>query len=201
MCLVLRPWPLELVCLSLSVVYSSGMSFLKSINVFCLQLSRYDTGTIGGIIAMPHWLSVFTTGSADEYGKPALSASESSLIVSILSAGTFFGALAAAPLADFIGRRLGLLATLCVFSFGVVLQTVSTAIPLFVAGRFFAGFGVGLISAISMSAHITVDPNIILLTRSSPALSIRDCSKMDSWCCCWCLPACYHHRLASCCYC
>jgi MFS family permease len=34
-----------------------------------------------------------------------------------------------------------------VFCFGVVLQTAATAIPLFVAGRFFAGFGVGLLSA------------------------------------------------------
>jgi hypothetical protein len=36
-----------------------------------------------------------------------------------------------------------------VFCFCVILQTSSSAIPLFVAGRFFAGFGVGLISALS----------------------------------------------------
>jgi MFS family permease len=69
--------------------------------------------------------------------------------VSILSAGTFFGALAAAPLADLSGRRIGLMVTLVIFCFGVILQTASRAIPLFVAGRFFAGFGVGLISALS----------------------------------------------------
>jgi SP family sugar:H+ symporter-like MFS transporter len=34
-----------------------------------------------------------------------------------------------------------------VFNFGVILQTASTSQPLFIAGRFFAGFGVGLISA------------------------------------------------------
>lgn len=99
---------------------------------------------------MPHWLRTFSTGYKNpETGLPDITASESSLIVSILSAGTFFGALAAAPLSDLIGRRLGLLATLVVFCFGVVLQTISVAIPLFVAGRFFAGFGVGLISALS----------------------------------------------------
>ncbi|KAG4442475.1 hypothetical protein IFR05_002077 [Cadophora sp. M221] len=112
-------------------------------------LFGYDTGTIGGIIAMPHWLQTFSTGYKNpDTGLPDITASESSLIVSILSAGTFFGALAAAPLSDLIGRRLGLLATLVVFCFGVVLQTISVAIPLFVAGRFFAGFGVGLISAL-----------------------------------------------------
>jgi MFS transporter, SP family, sugar:H+ symporter len=34
-----------------------------------------------------------------------------------------------------------------VFIVGVVLQTIATAIPMFVAGRFFAGLGVGLLSA------------------------------------------------------
>jgi MFS family permease len=34
-----------------------------------------------------------------------------------------------------------------VFTFGVILQTISVDIPLFVAGRFFAGLGVGLLSA------------------------------------------------------
>lgn len=96
---------------------------------------------------MPHWLKVFSTGYTDAKG-PAITASQSSLIVSILSAGTFFGALAAAPMGDIIGRKLALMATLVIFCFGVILQTVSTGIPLFVAGRFFAGGGVGLISAL-----------------------------------------------------
>lgn len=38
-----------------------------------------------------------------------------------------------------------------VFNFGVILQTASTSLPLFIAGRFFAGLGVGLISAMSKS--------------------------------------------------
>ncbi|TVY73250.1 putative glucose transporter rco-3 [Lachnellula suecica] len=109
----------------------------------------YDTGTIGGIIAMPAWLETFSTGYKNPLtNMPDITAGQSSLIVSILSAGTFFGALAAAPLADWIGRRIALMITLVVFCFGVVLQTAAVAIPLFVAGRFFAGFGVGLISAL-----------------------------------------------------
>jgi len=36
-----------------------------------------------------------------------------------------------------------------VFNLGVILQTASTRQPLFIAGRFFAGLGVGLISALS----------------------------------------------------
>ena len=102
---------------------------------------------------MRYWLNLFSTGHKEpdpNTGEllPAITSSESSLIVSLLSAGTFFGALASAPLADLTGRRMGLIYSCVVFSFGVVLQTAATAIPLFVAGRFFAGFGVGLLSAI-----------------------------------------------------
>ncbi|CAN9360427.1 unnamed protein product [Alternaria alternata] len=107
-------------------------------------LFGYDTGTISGIIAMDYWKKEFST-------EPDLSitAAQDSLIVSILSAGTFFGALTAAPFGDLLGRRLGLMVSAgAVFNLGVILQTAATAQPLFIAGRFFAGYGVGLISAL-----------------------------------------------------
>jgi len=47
-----------------------------------------------------------------------------------------------------LGRRWALIASSWVFNFGVILQTAATEIPLFTAGRFFAGFGVGLVSAL-----------------------------------------------------
>ncbi|KAF2181701.1 glucose transporter-like protein [Zopfia rhizophila CBS 207.26] len=107
-------------------------------------LFGYDTGTISGILAMPYWLREFSTQEDN-----TLTASEDSLIVSILSAGTFFGALSAAPFGDLMGRRLGLMTSAgLVFNFGVILQTAATSQPLFIAGRFFAGFGVGLVSAL-----------------------------------------------------
>lgn len=107
-------------------------------------LYGYDTGTISGILAMKYWLNHFTT-EPDKM----LTASQDSLIVSILSAGTFFGALTAAPFGDFFGRRIGLwLSAGLVFNFGVILQTASTRQPMFIAGRFFAGYGVGLVSAL-----------------------------------------------------
>jgi MFS transporter, SP family, sugar:H+ symporter len=111
-------------------------------------LFGYDTGTIGGILAMRYWRDLFSTGYINPVdGLPDVSASQSSAIVSILSAGTFFGALFSAPVADYLGRRWGMIFNCCVFTFGVVLQTAAVAIPLFEAGRFFAGFGVGLLSA------------------------------------------------------
>jgi len=95
---------------------------------------------------MKYWKDTFSTGYTDEKGLNVTS-EQTSLIVSILSAGTFFGALTAAPSADFLGRRLGLVAANVVFCVGVILQTVATDIPIFVAGRFFAGYGVGMFSA------------------------------------------------------
>ncbi|EON69607.1 hypothetical protein W97_08867 [Coniosporium apollinis CBS 100218] len=106
-------------------------------------LFGYDTGTIGGILAMPYWLQEFSTEGNNE-----ITPSQDALIVSILSAGTFFGALLAAPTADYLGRRWGLMFSAgIVFNLGVILQTAATDQPMFIAGRFFAGLGVGLISA------------------------------------------------------
>lgn len=97
---------------------------------------------------MKKWREMFSTGFINEKDHlPDVTSSQSSMIVSLLSAGTFFGALGAAPIADKFGRRWGMIIESVVFVFGVILQTISTSIPLFVAGRFFAGLGVGLLSA------------------------------------------------------
>lgn len=99
---------------------------------------------------MPYWQREFSTGHIDADGNPNVSSSQESAIVSILSAGNFFGALASPLLSDWLGRRPGLMISTWIFNFGVALHTAATSIPLFLAGRFFAGFGVGLISATSM---------------------------------------------------
>jgi len=112
-------------------------------------LFGYDTGTIAGIITMKFWRDTFSTGYRNSADQLDVSPSQSSAIVSILSAGTFFGALASPLLADNIGRRWALIASSWVFILGVIFQTAAVSLPLFLAGRFFAGFGVGLISALS----------------------------------------------------
>jgi SP family sugar:H+ symporter-like MFS transporter len=77
-------------------------------------------GTISGILAMPYWQDEFSTVYRDSTGHLNASAFQTATIVFILSAGTFFGAVTAAPIADLIGRRLDL-----------VVSTAATAIPLF----------------------------------------------------------------------
>jgi sugar porter (SP) family MFS transporter len=109
-------------------------------------LYGYDTGTISGIITMPYFLQTFGNLQAD--GSYALQSSDTSLMVSILSAGTFFGALLGYPCSDFLGRRWGLILACLIFSIGVACQVGSSAVPLFVVGRVIAGLGVGIISCI-----------------------------------------------------
>jgi sugar porter (SP) family MFS transporter len=112
-------------------------------------LFGYDTGTINGILAMRSFRDQFSTGYLDPTDHLRnVTPAQSSQIVSILSAGTFCGSLLAAPLGDKLGRRLSLMIAVGIFSFGVLLQTVATAIALLIIGRFFAGLGVGIISVL-----------------------------------------------------
>jgi MFS transporter, SP family, sugar:H+ symporter len=60
--------------------------------------------------------------------------------VSILSAGTFVGALLAFPLGDKIGRKWGLVSACVIFCLGVGLQ-LDTSWSVFVVGRVIAGIG------------------------------------------------------------
>ena len=56
-------------------------------------LFGYDTGTISGIIQMDDWLRTFGTSTTDPTHPLGyyLPSNKESLVVSILSAGTFFG--------------------------------------------------------------------------------------------------------------
>jgi SP family sugar:H+ symporter-like MFS transporter len=114
-------------------------------------LFGYDTGTINGIKDMKDWLRTFGKPTTDLTNHPTgyhITSSQESLVVSILSAGTFCGALLAAPAADLLGRRAGIIFAALVFSVGVAMQTASTKLPLFIVGRVIAGLGVGLVSCL-----------------------------------------------------
>jgi sugar porter (SP) family MFS transporter len=115
----------------------------------------FDSGYISGVMGMPYFIHLFTNipipaADASEAVKLAfvLPAWQKSLITSILSAGTFFGAIFAGDLADWFGRRTTIIIGCFVFIIGVILQTASTGLGLLVAGRLIAGFGVGFVSAI-----------------------------------------------------
>ena len=71
----------------------------------------------------------------------------SGLIVALLSIGTLFGALIAAPIADFIGRKNSIIVWCGIFSIGIIVQIAATDKWYeIMMGRFVAGLGVGALS-------------------------------------------------------
>lgn len=78
----------------------------------------------------------------------ALTSSQRSLIVSILSAGTFFGALVGGQAAEWFGRRITIMISCLIFAIGVIIQAAATTVNTLVGGRLVAGLGVGGVSAV-----------------------------------------------------
>ena len=118
----------------------------------------YDTGWMNGVLGMPYFISMYTGIPYDfDLGQPIgasedefqMASSQKSLMTSILSLGTFLGALIAGDIADFVGRRPTIIIGCGIFCVGCVLQIASTNQEvLMVFGRLIAGGGVGFVSAI-----------------------------------------------------
>ncbi|CBX98201.1 similar to monosaccharide transporter [Plenodomus lingam JN3] len=131
----------------------------------------YDTGWMGGVLNMDYFIKQYTGREYPDVLFPgvdaldprvvayrneqfSISSRDQSLVTSILSAGTFFGAIMAGDLADFIGRRFTIILGCAIFCVGAILETASTGLGVMVAGRLIAGFGVGFISAIVRGAIV-----------------------------------------------
>ncbi|KAF7681975.1 high affinity glucose transporter rgt2 [Alternaria burnsii] len=125
----------------------------------------YDTGWMGGVLNMDYFIKQYTGAEYPDVVYPGLDSTsqtikdyrnshfvvvpwQQSLVTSILSAGTFFGAIMAGDIADFIGRRITIITGCGIFVVGGILETASTGLGVMVAGRLIAGFGVGFISSI-----------------------------------------------------
>jgi sugar porter (SP) family MFS transporter len=106
----------------------------------------YDSGYINGVLGSQIFIN-----AVEGVGAKSVSDSHQSLIVSILSCGTFFGALIAGDLADFIGRKWTVILGCLIYLIGVIIQMVTgdgDPLGAIVAGRLVAGLGVGFESAI-----------------------------------------------------
>lgn len=128
----------------------------------------YDTGWMSGVLAMPYFIRQYTglpypdPNDAAATAAFVIPASTQSLVTSILSAGTFFGAIIGGDVAEFIGRRWTIIMGCGIFTVGGILETASTGVGLMAAGRVVAGFGVGFISAISKSQDATFSPTTLI---------------------------------------
>jgi sugar porter (SP) family MFS transporter len=106
----------------------------------------YDSGYINGVNGSPIFYQAVEGPDAT-----ALSESNLSLITSILSCGTFLGAIIAGDLADWIGRKWTVIFGCLIYMIGVIIQMITNedaALGPIVAGRMIAGIGVGFESAI-----------------------------------------------------
>ncbi|KAG8772849.1 hypothetical protein FRC12_002862 [Ceratobasidium sp. 428] len=105
----------------------------------------YDTGVIGGTLALPSFRRDFGLDRASQHERDTLSGN----IVSTFQAGTFFGSLLTFPLVEKYGRKKGMLAAGWVFLVGAILMTASNGrLGLIYAGRGIAGLGIGSASLI-----------------------------------------------------
>lgn len=106
----------------------------------------YDSGYINGVLGSQLFIR-----NVEGPGASAIGDSNQSLIVSMLSLGTFIGAIVAGDVADWIGRKWTVILGCFIYMIGVVIQMITqgdASLALITAGRAVAGLGVGFESAI-----------------------------------------------------
>ncbi|KAF5489847.1 Quinate permease [Colletotrichum siamense] len=133
-----------------SFFHNYRVYLLATVSYMGSLLFGYDVGVMGGLLPCESFKRDFglpygSSGFADEKV-----AEVSSNVVSLLTAGCFFGALSAALANERYGRRYSLMAYSVVFLLGASLQVGSPKSLQYVyAGRVIAGLGVGGMSSIT----------------------------------------------------
>ena len=95
----------------------------------------YDSGYINGVNGDNHFVHSVQPGTPLAYadptqGAPALTSSHQSLIVSILSCGTFFGAIIAGDIADILGRKWTIIIGCIIYIVGMYYRSRGILTPL-----------------------------------------------------------------------
>ena len=139
------------------------MGFWKDRRVYLLTTVAYsgsllfgfDTGVMGPVLALDSFKLDFNLPLGSGGFEDEKNASVSSNVVALLTAGCFFGAIAASFVNEKIGRRYTLMAFCGVFLVGAAIQTgAHHEIGLIYAGRVIAGLGIGGLSAV-MSVYVS----------------------------------------------
>ncbi|KAF9889719.1 hypothetical protein FE257_007025 [Aspergillus nanangensis] len=103
-------------------------------------LYGYDQGVISGVLVMNNFAKQFPTLAHD--------ATLQGWMVSVLTLGAMFGALANGPIADRLSRRWSILLANVLFLIGSIIQAASVNVPMVFIGRFVAGLAVGQLSMV-----------------------------------------------------
>lgn len=112
------------------------------------MLFGWETGAIGGVLAMPEMQARFGYADASENTRNNLDQN----IVSTLQAGCFLACFITSWCSEKFGRKLCLLATGTLTIIGIIFQASSTArgdIAVMYVGRFISGMGVGAASTLT----------------------------------------------------
>jgi hypothetical protein len=154
---------------SLSFLRTSKMTFKKGSSLtrklyYALPPSitgfayGWENASMGGILAMPQFLTYFNTPSA--YRQGAMTAA--------LIAGEFGGSLLIGYLlSDRLGRRLTILASVIVYLVGQAIIVASQNQAMFIAGRVVNGLGAGgLFQTMSLYATLNLHVTISWLTHT-----------------------------------
>ncbi|THH18822.1 hypothetical protein EW146_g2245 [Bondarzewia mesenterica] len=131
-----RPTPNE--------VYNWKVYLISLTAAFGSLMFGYDSGFIGGMIALPSFANEFLTGGVS--GKHA---TQSANIVSFYQIGAIVGSILVYPITEKFGRRAGMIFAGGMNALGAVLQVVATrslGLGIFYAGRVIGGVGVGAVS-------------------------------------------------------
>ncbi|KAI4593177.1 hypothetical protein KJ359_010101 [Pestalotiopsis sp. 9143b] len=138
-------------------------SFFQNRRVYLLTAVAYmgallfgfDTGVMGSVLALDSFKADFGLPIGGSGFASEQNASVSSNVVSLLTAGAFFGAIIGAIVNDMLGRRSTLFLFATVFMVGAAIQTgASHDIAYIYAGRVVAGLGIGGLSGV-MSVYVT----------------------------------------------
>lgn len=99
----------------------------------------YDGSMMNGLQTLPYWQSYFNNPHGSLLG----------LLNCIMAVGSLSAIPIVGYIPDLFGRRTGIVIGCLIMLLGVILQTISVNFRMFVAARFFLGFGVAIAHAAS----------------------------------------------------
>lgn len=94
----------------------------------------YDGSMMNGLQTLQPWQNEFHHPQGSTLG----------ILNAIMSVGSICAIPAVPYTADLLGRRAGILIGCIIMVFGVILQSISVNLSMFIAARFFIGFGVAI---------------------------------------------------------
>ncbi|QKX52980.1 uncharacterized protein TRUGW13939_00051 [Talaromyces rugulosus] len=131
---------------------------IKNLRVYVLAtvaytgsfLFGYDTGVMGSVLNLESFKADFGLLSGSTGFSDPKNAQVSSNVVSLLTAGCFFGAILGSILNEKYGRRYSIMGFLLIFLVGASVQTAAhNELSYMYSGRVIAGFGIGGMSSIT----------------------------------------------------